>query len=391
MKVVINKSERLLKTPQALMGKMRLTERLLKSRGVEYIDLDPILPELPDLPEFAEKISQISDSNHTPGDAASMFALKEAIAHLYSEIYARKINPIKDIAITPGSRLTAMLICLALVNPDESVAIPDPGLAMYRMGTVMAGGIPQAYPLLEKNDFLPNLSALFGSPAKNLRLIFLNYPQNPTGAEAELYFYRELTGHPREGKVLIVLDSPYCGQPDPPIDLPLQLNKTSRLFVELHSFGFPYGLDGLGFAIGHRGAIANIEQAVEAIGFRPGASQIKYALTALELHQELSQRFQAKISSRRKLLTDGLKEMGWQVRAGRLVPFIWAKVPPRVTSAGFARKMFLSTGVRVRPGSDFGGNGEGYLRFSLTFSEDKIARALQNIRNKPSMYRRTKG
>jgi len=373
------------------MGNMRLSERLLKSRGMKYIDLDPVLPEFPDLPEFAEKLRHMSCFDNTPADDALMLALRERLARLYSDIYARKINPINDIVITPGSRLTVMLLCLALVNPGESIAIPDPGLAMYRMGTVMAGAVPQAYQLLEKNDFLPNMSAIFQPPAKNLKLVFLNYPQNPTGAEAELYFYRELISHLRSGNILVVLDSPYCGLPEARLDLPLQLKKASKLFVELHSFGFPGGLDGLGFAIGHRGAIASIEQTMQAVGFRPSVFQLKYALTALEYQRELTENFMARIENRRRLLADGLKEIGWQVRAGRLVPFIWANVPPRVTSAGFARKMFLSTGVRVRPGSDFGGNGEGYLRFSLTVPETEIATALQNIRNKSSMYRRTKG
>jgi aspartate/methionine/tyrosine aminotransferase len=388
MKVVIDKSERLLRAPQALMGSMRLTEKLLERRGLEFIDLDSVIPELPDYQPFLEKIKQADMHEATIADTADLLALKAMLAEMYRDIYNRKLSPAKDIAITPGNRVTAMLLCLALVNPSDVVALPDPGSVMYRMAAVMAGAAPRAYPLLEKNDYLPNINALFEPPPKNLKLVFLNYPHNPTGAEAELYFYRDLIKELHYDNILIVLDTPYCGLSEPPIELPLQLKKATHLFLELHSLGFPYGLEGLGFAIGHRGAIANLEQIIKFSGFHPTKSQVKYARLALKFHNELSGYFMQKISERRRLLADGLKEIGWKVRCGRLAPFVWAKVPAWATSAGFTRKLFVHTGVWARPGTDFGENGEGYLRLSLTASKDKISRALGEIRAKPSMLRK---
>jgi len=388
MKVVINRSERFLRAPQALMGSMRLSEKLLQRRGLEYIDLDPVVPELPDCEPFIEKLNQLNMPENTTANPAEITELKEKLANLYEGIYNRKLNPAKDIAITPGCRATALLLCLGFVNPGEAVAMPDPGLAMYRLATVMAGAVPQTYTLLDKNDYLPNLSALFEPPPKNLNLVFLNYPHNPTGAEAELYFYRDLINQLRYENILVVLDSPYCGQCEPQIELPLQLKKAINLLLELHSFGFPYGLEGLGFAIGHRGAVSNLDQVIQASGFHPTKAQITYALTALDYHKELSAEFTGKISHRRNLLADGLKEIGWKVKSGRVAPYFWAKTPAWATSAGFTRKLFLRTGVKARPGSDFGENGEGYIRFSLTSPNDKILTALENIRNKPSLYRK---
>ena len=391
MKVVINKSERFLRAPQALMGSMRLTEKLLKSRGLEFIDMDQVMPECPRCEAFIAKISKPESGDHLPAEPEDINRLKDAVTGLYSRIYGNKLHPVKDIALTPGGRQTAILLCLGLVNPGQAIAVPDPGLAMYRLAAIMAGATVQPYAILEKNDYLPNLSALFEPPPKNLNLVFLNYPHNPTGAEADLYFYRDLINQLKYDNILVVLDSPFCGGADPQIELPLQIKKAMNLILELHSFGFPYGLDNLGFAIGHRGAIVNLEQIVKASGFRPTKAQIRYALAAIEHHDGLSTEYIDKIGQRRKVLVDGLKEMGWQVRAGRLAPFIWAKAPAWATSAGFARKLFLRTGVRTRPGTDFGENGEGYLRFSLTMPLDKITRALENIRNKPSMYRKRGG
>jgi len=391
MKVVINKSERLLKAPQALTGSMKLTEKLLKSRGLEYIDLDPVKPEMPDYEPFLDKLKESQMQENIGADKADINRLKERLAGFYQDIYGRKLHPAKDIAITPGNRATALLLCLGLINPGEVIALPDPGLAMYRLAAVMAGAMPLTYGLLEKNDYLPNLSALFEPPAKNLRLVFLNYPHNPTGAEAELFFYRDLINKLRYENILLALDSPYCGISDPPTDLPLQLKKADNLFIELHSFGFPYGLEGLGFAIGHRGAIANLDQAIQAGGFHPSRAQVAYAQIALDYHKELSESYLKRISIRRAILADGLKEIGWKVRSGRLGPFVWAKTPTWATSVGFVRKLFIRTGVRTRPGTDFGENGEGYLRFSLTSSNQQISKALENIRDKQSMYRKRGG
>jgi len=388
MKVVIDKSDRLLRAPQALMGSMRITEKLLKRRGLEYIDLDSVVPELPDYQPFIEKLKQSGLHDVTVADNTEIISLKESLALMYQNIYGRKLNPVKDIAVTPGNHLTAILLCLALANSSDVVALPDPGLTLYRMAAVMAGAEPKTYPLLEKNDYLPNISALFEPPPKNLKLVFLNYPHNPTGAEAELYFYRNLVNQLRYDNILIVLDSPFCGSCEPSIELPLQLKKATHLFLELHSFGFPYGLEGMGFAIGHRGAIANLEQIIKASGYYPTRSQVKYALNALEFHDQLSECFIRTISERRNLLVNGLKEIGWNVRAGRLAPFVWAKVPPWATSVGFARKMFVRTGVWTRPGTDFGENGEGRLRISLTASNTIISRALENISEKRSMFRK---
>jgi aspartate/methionine/tyrosine aminotransferase len=391
MKVVINKSERFLRAPQALMGSMKLTGKLIKSRGLEFIDLDPVVPEFPAYGDFVEKVNRVGAGRNLPADLSEINDLKESLAIVYGRIYGRKINPLKDIAITPGSRLTAVLLCLGLVNPNQAVALPDPGLAMYRLAAVMSGASVQPYSLLEKNDYLPNLSSLFEPPPRNLSIVFLNYPHNPTGAEADLYFYRDLIHQLKYENILVVLDSPFCGKADPQIELPLQNKKAMNLMIELHSFGFPGGLEGLGFAIGHRGAISNLDQIIQASGFKPTRGQINQALAIVEFNDELASEYIERINRRRRILADGLKEIGWQVRAGRLVPFVWARVPAWATSAGFARKLLMQTGVRCRPGTDFGENGEGYLRFSLTVPDDKIAKALENIKNKPSMYRKRGG
>ncbi len=385
MKVITNKSDRFLRAPEALMS-MNLTEKLIKRRGLEFIDLDPIVPRTPRCEGFREKLKEFDLSDNTPASQQEVCNLREVLAGIYQKIYNHKVHPDKDIVITPGSRATAILICLSMVNPGQVVAIPDPGLSTYRLAAVMAGAEPFAYPLLEKNDFLPNLSALFEPPPQNLSLVFLNYPHCPTGAEADSYFYRDLINILKYENILIVADTAFTGVSEPAIDLPLQTAKASNMILELHSFGFPYGLAGLGFATGHRGAVENLKQVTKASGITPNKAEINYILTAIEYHDDIFAEYMNRLNDRRRVLSEGLKEIGWHVRNSRLTPFIWAKAPAKSTSAGFARKLFLKTGVRTRPGTDFGENGEGYLRFSLTVSAEKIEKALKNIQGKSSLY-----
>ncbi len=365
---------------------MTLTEKLIKKRGLEFIDLDPVLPQTPSCEPFIEKLKDSDLTDTTPASLNQISYLKEKLSEFCEGIYNRKIHPEKEIAITPGSQATAMLICLALVNPGQVVAIPDPGLAMYRLAAVMAGAEPHTYPLLEKNDYLPNLNALFEPPPKNLNLVFMNYPHCPTGAEADQYFYRDLIDTLKYENILIVIDTAFSGVSEPVVDLPLQKAKASNMVLELHSFGYPYGLDGLGFAIGHTSAVNYLERITKASGIKPSKAELNYILTAIEYHDDIVNEYTSKINNRRKVLSDGLKEIGWQVRNSRLAPYIWVKFPAKATSAGFARKLFLKTGVRTRPGTDFGENGEGYLRFSLSVSDDKIEKALKSIQEKHTLH-----
>jgi aspartate/methionine/tyrosine aminotransferase len=360
MKVVVDKSERLQKAPLALLGSMRLTERLLKPRGLEFIDLDSISPEIPDCQPFLEEIARANLIPGIPATSQDIASLKESLAKYYSEIYGRPVNPLKDITLTPGGRMAVVLLCLGIINPNDIVAHPDPGLPMYRLGAILAGGAPQAYTLLEKNEYLPNLESLTDKPLKNIKLLFLNYLHNPTGAEADLYFYRDRMARLRKFNILIALDCPYAGQSEPPIEMPLQLRRGSDYFIELHSFGFPYGLDGLGFAIGHPGAISVLAQAADVCGFHPSSAQVRYAQIAVKYHAELTAAFIKRIGQRRRLVGDKLKEMGWTIRFARHGPFIWAGIPSRATAVGFARKIFIRSGVRVRAGSDFGEQGRDF-------------------------------
>lgn len=388
MKVVVDKSERLQKSPRALLGAMRLTERLLKPRGLEYIDLDSVLPELPGYQPFLDEIREEKLIPSMPATLSEIAVFKEKLAALYTDIYGHPVNPVKEIALTPGNRMTAMLLCAGIINPNDIVAYPDPGLPMYRLGAILAGGKPQPYMLLERNEYLPNLESLADKPPKNFKLLFLNYPHNPTGAEADLYFYRDLMARLRKFNTLIALDCPFTGQSDPQIELPLQLRRGADYFIELHSCGFPFGLYGLGFAIGHQGAVAVLNQTADACGYHPLQAEIKYAEIAIKYHKELALDFAHKIAEKRKLVGDKLKEMGWIIRTARHGPFIWAAIPSRATAVGFARKIFIRSGVRVRAGSDFGEQGEGYLRLSLTVDMAKLETALENIGKNASMYQR---
>jgi len=381
MKTLIDKADRFQRAPRPNLGPMRIAKKLLEKRGIDCIYLDSVTADPSIMNDMFPNLVE-SFGETTPPEAVA--ELREAIARRFSLYYNRPLHPEKEIALIPAGKMTMTLLFLALVNPGDIVAVPDPGLAVYRLAGVTAGAEIKTYPLLEKNDYLPN-PAFFESNSRRLKLVIVNYPHNPTGVEADLYFYHELLDVLKRNNALIVADCPYCGISEPPTVLPLQIPRSMKRIIELHSFGFPYGIPDFGFAIGHKDAIANLAQIVHLFGLRPTSLQLKSAHLALQNHAEIESAYLSRIDGRRKAMIDCLRELGLGVRQTRHGPFVWAKIPPRATSTGFARKIFVRTGVRVRPGSDFGEHGEGYIRISLTVSDDLFGKAVKALTNSSGM------
>jgi aspartate/methionine/tyrosine aminotransferase len=385
MRVVVNKAERLWKIPQSVLGSMRFSHKRLAARHVDLIDLHSFVPEIPG--NLLEFMNRYHPAGTTPDpQLAARLAEKIALKHLSFRSVA--LDPEKEIAITPGVTATAMLLCLGLLNSGDPAAYPDPGAQYFRTAICLADGSPRKYSLLESNDYIINISALSSSAYKKTKMLFVNYPHDPTGATADYYFYRELFRSLRSTNVLLVADCAHVhpGNPDPAG--PLQIKNAVGKAVELHSFSATFGLSGLGFAVGHKDAIAIIKSLLSMQGFTPSSYALGWAIAAFDRQDESFQCRMETLKNRRELLSDGLKKLDWRIRSGRLTPFIWARPPYRYTSAAFARRLFIKAGVKVDPGSDFGEGGEGWLRFSLSPDETVLTEALRRLREHSKLWQR---
>jgi LL-diaminopimelate aminotransferase len=386
MKVMINKADRLWKMPSPVLGNMKFTRMRLAARHVDLIDLDNFIPELPQL-DF-EHIPKPEKPFGIRASADDVSALKAKILEKHLSLKSAQLDPDRELIITPGIRMSAACIALGILNPGDNAAYPDPGLGYIRSVISIADGVPKKYSLSESNDFVLNIANLATVPFRKIKILFLNYPHNPTGAAVDYYFYRELPKALRFRNILVVSDNAYVHPGDSDISGPLSVSGAKQMAVELHSFATTLGIPGLGFAAGHKDVISIIKSFLAAVDYKPDYSSVKLADYLLDNAENIFTDRMAALEKRRELLSDGLKKLGWHVHAGRLLPFIWAKPPVRGTSVSFSRRLFIKAGIKVSPGTDYGEAGEGWLRMSLSQNENTIGEALERLAQHSKIWQR---
>ncbi len=256
MKVIIDKAERLWKIPQQALGAMKFSQKRLAARNVNLIDLYSVAPLIPQCEGYLNARNKIMSSKlDARADVDLINELKSKILEKHSSFKSLAINIENEIAIIPNIRMTTAFLALSLLNRGESAYIPDPGLPHFRTAVCMAEGNPVRYSLLESNDYILNISS-FPSRPKKTKLLFVNYPHNPTGAVVDYYFYRDLMKSLRAENILVVADCAYIHPGDEDGVSILQAKSAQKRALELHSFSTSFGIPGIGFAIGHRDAIA---------------------------------------------------------------------------------------------------------------------------------------
>ena len=272
---------------------------------------------------------------------------------------------------------------LGLVNPKDKVIIPDPCYPGYRAFTILAGGRPVYLPLKAKNDFLPDLAKV--EKIKDAKLMFVNYPNNPTAAVASREFYTQLVGLARERGIVLVSDLAYSeiyydGQK--PLSL-LEIEGAPEIAIEFHSFSKTFNMTGwrLGWACGNEkliAALAKVKSNVDSGIFQ--AIQIA-GVAALNTSDEELNDLRAIYQERRDSLVNGMRSLGWKITPAPASFYVWAKIPKKFKDAMETTQAFLDQAdLIVTPGVGFGESGEGYIRMALTVSKDKINEAVERLR-----------
>jgi aminotransferase len=387
MKVIVDKAKRLWRIPQPALGPMRFAAKRLKSRGVDLIDLGSTIAEIPgfvsrSMGGTATLLKSIS------ADDRLLAKLKTRIVEKYSSLSQVNINPEKEIVITPGTEFTTSLLTLSILDHGDVASFPDPGMQFYRTAICLADAAPAAYSLVERNDYIPNIASLMEPPKKKLKMLFINYPHNPTGAQADYYFFRDMIKSIRYENILIAADSSYVRPGDSDAVSILQIKGSRKKAIELYSFSVAFGIEGLGFAVGHRDVVSILENLLQSLGYFPDVYRVEMATKALENADRIFEESTESIKRRRDMASLSLKELGWRLRSGGSVPFIWARPPARSSSLAFARRLVTKAGVRLAPGSDFGEGGEGWQRLTLHPDEKTLAEALERITRHSKIWQR---
>ena len=395
-KLIIEKAERLQKLPPTPFVEAKRIKQGLIRRGVEVIDLGELDPD-PSLRDFFIPYFDKREM-FAPSDSKLRGELKKEIGKWLEQRYdlsksgsRGKVKSEKEIFPFFGERKVIYHLLLSLLNPGEVVAVPDPCNPRYKIASVLAGAQVETFPLLERNDYLPNLSALVSSRrgGKFPKVLFLNYPHDPTSSVADSGFFREVVQWAGKKNVLIINDASgneICYDDHIPVSL-LQNVGAKKIAVERFSFFALTGIE-FGFLVGDRGIISQVESVEEALGERVSMASAFLGLEILKNYSQIVQKNNLEFTVRKETLMKGLSKLGWKAKKPKAGPFVWVKIPAKYSSVGLFRMLLRKTGVLVSPGFGFGEYGEGYIRIALNLPADQIEKALERMEKHSHLWQR---
>ncbi len=387
MKMNISKAKRLTQLPPYLFAQLDLAKKEAQKSGKEIIDLGVGDPDLPTPSPIIEKLYRAAQEscNHRYPSYQGLFSFRQAVAEWYARRFGVSLDPEEEVLTLIGSKEGIAHLSLGLLNPGDIALVPDPAYPVYRAGVIFAGAHPVRIPLKEQNGFLPVLEDIEEKIARKTRIFFLNYPNNPTAATANIDFFKELTDFATRFRIILCHDLAYSeiafdGYRPPSI---LQIEGAKQIAVEFHSLSKTFNMTGwrIGFVVGNRQVIRTLREIKTNIDSGVFQAVQEAGITALNMDGEVIEGIKKVYQKRRDLLVMGLKNLGWEIKSPKATFYLWTKIPDSFSSMNFAARLLRECGVVVTPGIGFGPAGKGYIRMALTVEEKKIIRAIERIKN----------
>lgn len=370
-----------------LVMEMNMRLARLKQEGKDIINLgvgDPDFPPPAQLIKVLEEAVRHPDYHHYPSFYPPQ-PLREAIAQWYKRRFEVDVDPIKELLPLLGSTDALFLIHLCLLDAGDLALVPDPGYPSYEAGVKVAEGQVEKIPLLKENNFLPDLDQIPAAIAQRAKMIWINYPNNPTGAAAPPEFYEKLIAWAKGNDVFVVADNAYSeiyfdGQrPHSFLEFP----GAKEVGVELHSLSKTYNCCGWrsGMLVGNKDIISAMSR-IKAHSDRGMFYPMQLvSIAALQSSDEFRAERNQIFQERRDIFLAGLKEMGLEAYPPQATFYLWARVPPKYTSLEFCFQALEGANVWMIPGSLYGQYGEGYMRIALTHSKERLKEAISRLKN----------
>ena len=378
------RAERLQKLPPYLFAEVDRKKKAAIGAGRDIINLGVGDPDQPTPDFIIEALYRgASDpANHQYALDAGMPAFRETIAQWLERRFGVHADPKTEVLPTIGSKEAIAHFPLAVLNPGDVALVPEPGYPPYRSGTIFADAEPYLMPLKKENHFFPDFDAIPADVLKRARLIFVNYPNNPTAATATKEFYEALVAFAKKNGLIVASDAAYTEVyfGEQPMSF-LELDGARDVGIEFHSLSKTFNMTGwrVGFAVGSPDLIACLGQLKSNLD--SGVFQaIQVAATeALSRSDEVTPKLNEMYRRRRDVLVEGLRAAGWKVDVPPATFYTWIAVPDGYTSTDTATKLLDEADIVVTPGNGFGPSGEGYVRATLTVSEDRLKEAVGRI------------
>jgi len=383
--VMIEFSERVKRLPPYIFAELEKIINEKKRLGLDIISLSIGDPDLPPPPFVLEALREESSNpkNHNYSLSQGEPEFREAVAEWYKGRFGVDLDPKREVIALIGSKEGVANITRAFINPGDRVLVPNPAYPVYANGgTILSGGVPVPVPLLEENEFKPDLTSL---PDTEAKILFLNYPNNPTGAVVDKPYLEEVVEFARKRNIVVCYDNAYSevtfdGYKAPSI---LEVDGAMDVAVEFHTCSKTFNMTGdrIGFAVGNSKLIEGLLKVKSQVDSGPPIYVQKAAVRALRSYAngeppEYVKQVNRTYAERRDLLVEKLNSLGLKCKRPLATFYIWLRCGG--DSMKFAMKL-LDAGVLVTPGIGFGEHGEGYVRFSITQSTERIKEACERI------------
>ena len=356
-----------------------------RAKGEDVVSFGIGDPDIPTPPHIIERLCQAAQdpANHRYPETEGLLELRQAIAGWYKKRFDVSLDPASEVLPLVGSKEGIFHIALCFMEHDDVALMPDPAYPVYSMSTILVGGIPYYMPLTRENNFLPDLEAIPADILRRAKLLWINYPNNPTGAVADLNFFNRVVVFAQRHDLAVCHDGPYSEvnfDGYRPVSF-MQADGAKAVGVEFHSLSKSYNMTGwrIGMVVGNAKMVDALKRVKSNLD--SGIPQaIQYAaIEALTGPQDCIQEHNAIYQRRRDLVVETLNNIGVEAKPPKAGLYIWAKVPQGYTSIDFATDLLEKVGVVVTPGVGYGHSGEGYVRLSLTIPETQLMKGLSRL------------
>jgi LL-diaminopimelate aminotransferase len=360
-------------------------KREARQRGADLIDFGVGDPDLPTPPHIIEALQRAATrpENHRYPPYQGTAGCRQAIVDFYAERFEVPLDPDREVQTLIGSKDGLSHLPLAITNPGDLALVPDPAYPVYATTTRFVGGEVVRYPLAAELGFLPDLEAIAPDAARRAKMIYINYPNNPTGSVATLEDLDRILHFARRHDLLVISDlaysEMYLEQERPPSFL--QLPGAKQRCLEFYSLSKTYNMTGwrVGYALGHPDLVAALGKIKTNMDSGVFCAVQEAAVAALTGDQQCVTDMRATYRRRRDLLLEGLRHMGLQVAPPRATFYVFAPVPTETTSMDYAARLLTDAALVVTPGVGFGEHGEGFIRFSLSVPSARIREAVERM------------
>lgn len=385
-------SERLEQIPPYLFAEIDRKIAEAKAKGIDIISLGIGDPDTPTLPPVVEEMHKAIDNpkNHDYPPYNGTEKFRKGACEWMKNRFGVELDPDKEMLANIGSKEAIAHVFFAYVDKGDYTLVPDPGYPVYHNATIFAGGTPYEMPLLEENGYLPDFDRIPEDIAKKSKIMFLNYPNNPTGAVADLDFFKKAVDFCKKYDILLCSDMAYSemtydGYKAPSV---LQVEGAKDVAIEFYSHSKSYNMTGwrVGFVCGNADAIkalGTIKNNIDSGTFKAIQDAATAAFTVdAKYINDLNKMYQ----ERRDAAEEGFRELGWSVKPSKATFYLWLPVPKGMSSEEFVTVMLEKAHVVVPPGNGYGKYGEGYFRVALTKDVETIKECIRRMKEAGIRY-----